>query len=120
MKVHIGKAQHVAGPFLAAVKGEGLIDDDEAAFNVFDIEIVGNEIDQGLERDALLGHGALDLEFGDVFMGCHPAAVGHGLVADTDCPTVPEFGGPRFCLFAGIDLGAPTKIVVDDTHEAGA
>ena len=59
VKVEIRQADHVAGHGAAIVRRERLVDDDEAALDVLDLEIVGHAVDQRLQRNPLVGDGAL-------------------------------------------------------------
>ena len=72
----------------------GLVGDDEAAVDVLDPEVVGQPVDQRLQRKALVRRGARGLELGDVLVSDDPAAARHRHASHLDVPAVPQLGHP--------------------------
>ncbi len=65
-ELEVGFADQVGGPRKAHPGRRHLVANDEAAFGVFDPEVVGQQVDQGLQRKALVRRRAPGLQFGDV------------------------------------------------------
>ena len=93
-KFEIGLSDQVRGSRHADAVGRDLIGDDEAAIDVLDPKVVGQPVDQGLQRQALVGGGARGFEFGNVLMGHDAAAAGHRLAAHLNEPAVRQLGHP--------------------------
>ena len=92
--------------------GCNLVGDDEAAVNVLDPKVIGQPVNQGLQRQALVGGRARGFEFGDVVIGDHTAAAGHRLAAHLNEPAVRQLGHPDDRIAAEMVRDAKREIVV--------
>ncbi len=82
------------------------VGDDKTALDILDPQIVRHPVDQGLQRDTLVGDHAAG--FGDVLVVRNPAAVRQGVMADLDAAPIRQHRRPdlgRHARDNGLVLG---------------
>ena len=113
IEIEVRLAYQLCGGRHAILRCRGPVRDGEATVGILHPKLVGNLVDERLQRDPLFRHRAAGVEFSDVLMSRDPSPIGHRLMLNANCPAVFELDAPALRFGAGDNRGAPFKVILD-------
>ena len=113
MKLEVRPADQIAGRHESDLARRGGVGDDETAGGVLHPEIVGDEVDQLLQRDPFGDDRAALVQLGHVVVGRYPPAFGHRLEMNFDPSSAREPRTPGSRRLVGAHRIAQVDVILD-------